>query len=58
MATIKFGMIITALKGKIGGTVVQGSKVGSIAKNKPNYKPRAFVSRPQIAGSFDPTFDA
>lgn len=57
MATIKFGMIITALKGKIGGTVVQGSKVGAIAKNKPNYKPRNYVARPQIAGSADPVFN-
>lgn len=57
MATVKFGMFITALKGKIGGTVAQGSKVGTIVKNKPNYKPRSFVARPQIVGSQDPTFD-
>ena len=56
MATVKYGMVITALKGKIGGTVLQGSKVGGIAKNKPNYKPRAYTSRPQMSGSYDPVF--
>lgn len=56
MATIKFGMFITALKGKIGGTVAQGSKVGSILKNKPNWKPRPIVNRAEIQGSFDPIF--
>lgn len=58
MATAKMGAFITALKGKIGGTVAQGSKVGTILKNKPNYKPRRFNSRPSIVGSNDPTYDA
>ena len=53
MATIKFGMFITALKGKIGGSVAQGSKVGYILKNKPNWKPRTVLQRPVIAGSID-----
>jgi hypothetical protein len=56
MATAKFGMFITALKGKIGGTVAQGSKVGTIIKNKPNWKPSRFISRPEIPGSVDPVF--
>lgn len=35
-ATIKFSAFVTDLKGKIGGTVFQGSKVGGTVKNKPN----------------------
>lgn len=35
-ATVKFSALMTAMKGKVGGTVFQGSKVGSIVKNKPN----------------------
>lgn len=57
MATVKMSALVTALKGKIGGTVFQGSKVGQVAKNKPNWKPRAVVNRPEIPGSFDPTFE-
>lgn len=37
-ATVKFSALVTDIKGKIGGTVFQGSKVGGIVKNKPNGK--------------------
>lgn len=57
MATAKMGMFITALKGKIGGTVAQGSKVGTILKNKPNWVPPKHVNRPEIPGSQDPIFE-
>lgn len=38
MARAKYGAIITEIKGKIGGTVFQGSRSGGVIKNKPNNK--------------------
>ena len=35
-ASVKFSALVTGLKGKIGGTVFQGSKTGYAAKNKPS----------------------
>lgn len=35
-ASIKFSALMTGIKGKIGGTVFQSSKIGFIAKNKPS----------------------
>jgi photosystem II stability/assembly factor-like uncharacterized protein len=40
MAIAKYGVFITSLKGKIGGTVMQGGKAGQTVKNKPNFKPQ------------------
>lgn len=57
MATAKMSALMPALKGKIGGSVFQGGKSGQVVKNKPNWKPRAVVNRPEIPGSFDPTFE-
>jgi len=36
MAVVKYGAIVTDIKGKIGGTVFQGGRSGGIIKNKPN----------------------
>lgn len=38
MARVKFGAIITSVKGKIGGTVLQGGRSGGIMKNLPQAK--------------------
>ena len=35
MAVVKYGAIVTDIKGKIGGTVFQGGRSGGIIKNKP-----------------------
>lgn len=36
MARIKLGAMVTAIKGKIGGTVFKGGRYGAVATNKPN----------------------
>lgn len=40
MARVKYGAIITEIKGKIGGTIFQGGRSGGIIKNKPAAKCR------------------
>jgi len=35
-ASVKFGALLVGLKGKVGGTVFQGSKTGYTIKNKPS----------------------
>lgn len=38
MASVSYGAVITELKGKVGGTVFQGSITGGVMKNKPSFK--------------------
>lgn len=45
MARAKYGAIITEIKGKIGGTVFQGSRTGGVVKNKPNNKTSSGTSK-------------
>jgi len=38
MGVVKYGAILTEIKGKVGGTVFQGGKSAAVVKNKPNFR--------------------
>ena len=50
MASVKYGAIITELKGKVGGQVFQGGNVGYVLRNK-GYTPGISSTVRQVANS-------
>jgi len=54
MASVKYGALITELKGKIGGTVFQGGPAGSVAKNIDAIADSAKLTKADAGRAFPP----